>query len=286
MNALVPFQRWTRDDWVLPCNVRDPGGQPINLTGFIIGAELYLSGYNVAQPLVVANGGIERVSDPNGQFRVIVPRTLTARAPESVLTPKPNDRTRVVVYWIDTYGHRQTLGAIPFEVFDGRESVAINEIPSLVIIAETPVFNFNVATEQGIPGPSNIPAEQITDGTPVGRSILTAADAAAIRSILGVPSVTPKRINDANYSISVKDTYVAFAGDLTAPRTLVLPPAAQYPSGQPLTIADETGDCSTETGIYINKAGTDKVNGQDYLFIASPYQKIVLYSNGVGLWIS
>ena len=39
MSAIIPLQRWKRDDWVIPCVLNDKTGSPINLTGCIIVAE-------------------------------------------------------------------------------------------------------------------------------------------------------------------------------------------------------------------------------------------------------
>ena len=72
MNAIVPLRRWKRDDWVIPCVLRDVSDGAVDLSGCTIAAELWLAGYRVFQPLTVGNGGIVRVSDPGGQFTVIV----------------------------------------------------------------------------------------------------------------------------------------------------------------------------------------------------------------------
>ena len=137
MNAITPLQRWKRDDWVIPCTLLNPASNPIDFTGSTIGAELWLSGYSEFQPLSVANGGIVRVSDAAGQFTVIASRLLTTQARGDAKALLATDRTRVLIFKIDTYGRRQTLGVVPFAVFDGSESLSIDEIPQVALSRRT-----------------------------------------------------------------------------------------------------------------------------------------------------
>ena len=188
MNVITPLQRWKRDDWVIPCTLRDAAGNVVDLTGTTIGAEFWLSGYNVFQPLTVANGGIVRISDPAGQFTVIASRLLTAQAKSDASALIARDRTRVLIYKIDTYGWRQTLGVVPFAAFDGGEALSIDEIPQVALVSDNTSFTLVVAAAQGAAGPSQIGAAQITDGTDIGRALLQAQDAAAVRAALSVPS--------------------------------------------------------------------------------------------------
>lgn len=279
----VPLQRWTRDDWVIPCTVLDPANQPINLTGATIGAELWLAGYRVLQQLSVANGGIVRVADAAGEFRVIVSRLLTARAIPDSNIADPEDRTRVLVYRIDTTGHRQTLGVVPFTVFDGSEARSIDDAGDLIFVSQSATFQLVVAASQGDPGPSNIPAAQISDSGAIGRQVVQAGDAATVRALLQLSSFSRRAVSDVNYAAQVADTYVAYAA-LTAPRTVTLPLASSYPPGQPLWVADETGNCSTDAPIIVAGAGGDTIAGQPNVSMASPYQKLALHSNGTDLW--
>ncbi len=52
---------------------------------------------------------------------------------------------------------------------------------------------------------------------------------------------------------------------LTAARTISLPPAASFASGQSLYIADESGTCNGETGltITVSAAGSDMIDTAD-----------------------
>jgi hypothetical protein len=256
----------------------------VNLTGFTIGAELWLAGYSVFQPLTVANGGIQRVSDANGQFTVIASHLLTARAPGDAGQAIFGDRTRVLIYSIDTYGRRQTLGVVPFQVFDGSEALAIDEVPQLTLVSESTTLQIVVAASQGAAGPMSISAAQISDGSDVGRAVLKAGDAAAARQALSVASIGRAAVNNADYLVKPTDTYVGVT-NLTAPRTLTLPFADSYPPGQTLFIADESGQCSTDTPIIIAASGSDTIAGQINDTMQSPFQKVALHTNGTSMWI-
>ncbi len=284
MNAITPLQRWTRDDWTIPCTLQDASGTAIDLTGSGLFGELWLPGYRAFQPLTPANGGIVRVSDVQGKFKVVAPRTLTALAASGFAASGPEECTRILVYRIDTLGQRQTLGLIVFDVFDAAESRAIDQIPAIALVSQSTMLTLVVAASQGAAGPSQIAAAAITDGTDIGRSVLKASDAAAARQALGVPSIGRSAVNDTNYAVKVTDTYVGLAA-LTAPRTLTLPPAANYPPGQPLYIADESGACGTSAPIIIAAAGQDSIGSQPNVSMQSPYQKAVFHSNGSNLWI-
>lgn len=90
-------------------------------------------------------------------------------------------------------------------------------------------------------------------------------------------------VNDQNYAAQTTDAYVGYTG-LTAARTLLLPPAASYPTGQPLALADETGLCSNTLTLTAQASGSDTVAGQSSVYMASPYQRLTFYSNGSNLW--
>lgn len=282
MNAITPLQRWRRDDWVVPCQVQDATGQPINLTGYTIGGELWLAGYSVFQPLTSANGGILRDNDGSGRFTFVASRLLTAQALGSI-GEALGSATRVLLYWIDTLGHRQTLGVVPFDVFDGSVGGLIDETPQVTLVSQATTLRLVVATAQGPAGPSQIPAAQISDSGALGQSLVKAADAATARQALGVTAFGRVAVNDTPYSIKTTDTYVGVAS-LTAPRTLTLPQASAYPPGQPLYIADESGQCSTDNRIIIAASGSDTIGGQPSDFIANPYGKAALHTNGTNLW--
>lgn len=283
MTAITPLQRWTRDDWSIACTLQDASGTPINLVGTTIGAELWLAGYSVFSPLSVANGGIVRTSDVAGQFSVNAPRLVTSGARADAGRDDVEDLTRILIYAINTLGRRQTLGVIPFEVFDGSEALAVNGAPAVTLVSQSTSLTLVVAAEQGPPGPSNIGAAQINDASAVGRNIVKATDASAVRTLLSLPSIGRHAVNDTNYSVAAADTYVALTA-LTAPRTITLPFADAYPLGQALWIADESGACSTEAPIIVAAAGGTTIAGQPNVVLASPFQKLAFHSNGTNLW--
>lgn len=104
-----------------------------------------------------------------------------------------------------------------------------------------------------------------------------------MRLALGVPALGRANVNDVNYPVRASDTYVGVSA-MTAPRTLTLPPASQYPPGQPLYVADESGACGTDKPIIIAAAGQDTIGGQPNVTLQSPYQKAVFHANGTNLW--
>ena len=283
MNAITPLQRWKRDDWTIPCTLQDTSGTAIDLTGSQIFGELWLPGYQTFQPLTPANGGIVRVSDTQGKFKVVAPRMLTALATSGFVAADPEESTRILVYRIDTLGERQTLGLIFFDVFGAADARSIDQIPAVALVSQSTTLTLVVATAQGAAGPSQINAAAITDGTDLGRSVLKAPDAATARAALGVPSIGRSAVADTNYSVKATDTYVGVT-TLTAPRTMTLPPAANYPQGQPLYIAYESSACGTSNPIIIAAAAQDSIGGQPNVSMQSPYQKAVFHSNGTNLW--
>lgn len=105
----------------------------------------------------------------------------------------------------------------------------------------------------------------------------------AARQQLVAAAVGRKAVNNANYAVLLSDAYIGFTA-LTAARTVALPPAANYPAGQPLTIADESGACSATLTITALASGGDTVAGQASITMGAPYQKLTFHCNGSHLW--
>lgn len=278
------LQRWTRDDWVIPCVVEDPSGTAINLTGFTIAAEYTISGYHVASDLTSSNGGIVDISAAAGQFSVVIPRVLTAKAPADAGCPPHGDSTRVLLYWIDTHLRRQTLGVIPFEVFNGRKNLAPDETLPVTIVWQDASFTIKVPSAQGPAGPSSIGAAQITDASAIGRQLLQAASAPAVRALLSLTGISRTPIDDVDCNVATTDVYVSYVA-LSAPRTVHLPPASTYPVGQGLTIADESGACASDQPLSIVADGADTIAGAPLVTMANAFQKLTFHSNGTNLWV-
>lgn len=109
-------------------------------------------------------------------------------------------------------------------------------------------------------------------------------DAAAARSALSLGNGMQRRVvADVSQNLASTESCVALTS-LTATRTLTLPPASSFPAGQPLYIMDETGACSLSVRIVVAAASGDTIAGQSSFELVSPYQKIVLHSNGSNLW--
>ncbi|MCJ2085494.1 hypothetical protein MKK88_05730 [Methylobacterium sp. E-005] len=98
-------------------------------------------------------------------------------------------------------------------------------------------------------------------------------------------TLLPKRygVADAAFTVRVFDTYVGLSS-LTASRAIVLPAAAAYPAGQPLTIADEAGACTPTVFATITAAGSDKINGVATYNMTQGFLGIILFSDGVSKW--
>jgi hypothetical protein len=90
-------------------------------------------------------------------------------------------------------------------------------------------------------------------------------------------------IGDANYTVLASDRLLAYTS-LTAARVVSLLAANAYPVGTPLTIVDESGNCSATNTITINRNGTDLIDGVTSIALAAPYAFVTLQSNGVGKW--
>ena len=90
-------------------------------------------------------------------------------------------------------------------------------------------------------------------------------------------------IVDASYAALPTDRTIAFTA-LTAARTVALPAASAYPTGNRLLVVDESGACSTTNTIAVARAGSDTINGQTSFAINSPYAFVGMESNGSNAW--
>ncbi len=106
---------------------------------------------------------------------------------------------------------------------------------------------------------------------------------ADLTALSGKASIGRKSVSDVNYAALASDAYIA-ATSLTASQTITLPAASSFPPGQPLYIADKTGLLSNTLVLTIQRAGSDTIAGQTSVDMMSPYQKLVLHSNGSNLW--
>ncbi|MGO9390638.1 hypothetical protein [Rhodoblastus sp.] len=90
-------------------------------------------------------------------------------------------------------------------------------------------------------------------------------------------------VSDVAYTVLATDRSVVYTA-LTAARAIALPSAASFPTGTPLTIFDESGNCSTANALTITANGSDKINGASTAAVATPSGFIALQSNGAGKW--
>lgn len=88
-----------------------------------------------------------------------------------------------------------------------------------------------------------------------------------------------KRISTAvNYTVATSDYYVGV--DTTSNVVhLTLPSAGATRMGQTFVVKDEGGNAQTRK-ITISGSGSDTIDGQNIVFLESPYASISLYCNG------
>ncbi len=91
-------------------------------------------------------------------------------------------------------------------------------------------------------------------------------------------------VSDGDYTIvPLTDRLVPYTS-LTAARAVTLCAASDYPTGTPLIIVDESGNCSASKAITIARAGSDTINGGTSTLITSAYGFVALESDGVSKW--
>lgn len=284
MTALARLQRWTRDDWVIPVSIKDSAGQPKNMAGYVVGAELFYFGQSLIRAdLTVGNQGIQNFVAGSGSLDVVVSRFLTAGAPidADAASPLP---TRILIYYLDTLLRRQTIGVAQINVFDSANPVIIDETGGVTILWQDTYLTIEMSPAQGLAGPSNIPSAQITDATDLGREVLQGASAAVIRALLGSPAIGATDVQDADYVIQSSDFQVRNMGTMTAPRTWTLPNPAQYPKGQTLKITDLTGNVSAAMPLTLQAPAGVLIRGENTAELVQPWQNALLEHNSVNRW--
>ncbi|GEP09796.1 hypothetical protein MMMDOFMJ_0203 [Methylobacterium gnaphalii] len=90
-------------------------------------------------------------------------------------------------------------------------------------------------------------------------------------------------VNDVDYAIQTTDAYVGIVG-LTHPIAMTLPDASLYTVGQPLYIADETGQCSTTLPITVKPMIGQTIVGSTTIDMVVPGQKLIFHANGTSRW--
>lgn len=79
--------------------------------------------------------------------------------------------------------------------------------------------------------------------------------------------------------VHTSNIWIVGVTDTSAARTITLCNPADFPTGQPLTIKDESGGAATNN---ITVSGT--IEGGAFVLIQSDYGAITLYSDGVSTW--
>lgn len=132
---------------------------------------------------------------------------------------------------------------------------------------------------KGDPGASNLPGPPGPAGPPG-----PPASAEQLGTALADKAARARRpVPDAGYTAVATDVYIGIT-TLTAARTITLPAALAFPAGQPLYVADESGNCSSTLLITIAAAGSDKIGADTSVTMGLPFQKLTFHSNGSNLW--
>lgn len=100
---------------------------------------------------------------------------------------------------------------------------------------------------------------------------------------VGTLSLNRVAVADADYSVAVRVTYVAYT-TMTAPRAVTLQAAANYPSGTEIAIVDESGSCSATNAISATAAGSDTINGASTGVLSTAYAALRLVTDGSSKW--
>lgn len=122
--------------------------------------------------------------------------------------------------------------------------------------------------------------------TAYGRGLLALADAAALRSSASTWLQRSRvTFSNANYTaVATGNVYVAQIGTMSASRTVTLPAASSFASGDEIVIADESGTVTSTNTIVISRAGSDTINGATSVTIGAAYGWRRLISDGVSKW--
>ena len=131
-----------------------------------------------------------------------------------------------------------------------------------------------------------VTASLISDASANGRSLIQAANFAAMRasSVLNIEGITPR--GDATYTILATDRLVATNAALTASRAWTLPAANAVNPGQPIIVADLFGGVTGSNTIVITRAGSDTINGGNTVTLSSAFGLFLLWSDGSSKWIA
>lgn len=102
-------------------------------------------------------------------------------------------------------------------------------------------------------------------------------------TIAGQSGMTSARVADADHTVTPSETGVYYTA-ITADRTVGLPAAQIYPTGQSLTVVDQSGAASGSARITITARGSDQINGAALTRITTAYGSVTLTSDGASRW--
>lgn len=91
-------------------------------------------------------------------------------------------------------------------------------------------------------------------------------------------------VSNADYTVTGNGPQTIAYTSLLASKTVTLPPANGR-AGQRITVLDETGGCSWDRWITIQRAGSDQIDGLVSIGLSAPYAAVTLISDGNTKWV-
>lgn len=187
-----------------------------------------------------------------------------------------------------------TVGGVFFSVGDDVYAIANNastttyannwlKIEGTLTLAEIQAaVGFNFGTLAAL---SSVTASLISDASANGRSLIQAANYAAMNLLLGLEGGTG--IGDvAAPSLSAADKLSYTTAALTAPRVWFLPAASAVQKGREIIVADMAGGVSPANSLTVQRAGAgaDTINGSPTVVLDVAFGWVRLISDGVSKW--
>lgn len=87
-------------------------------------------------------------------------------------------------------------------------------------------------------------------------------------------------VGDANYTATSADRVIVYTSNLTANRTVFLPPASSYPQGIPLLVADESNSLTLTRTLTISVNGSDIIRSGGQSVNESNSTEVMYQGNG------
>ena len=143
--------------------------------------------------------------------------------------------------------------------------------------------------EQSVPltGASNAGSVHMSGGdlyfTNSSGTAIQLTDGGSVVTSPGTVQSLEYTFTNGSLVIDPSDTFVTVGVDTTSSRTITLPLASAVAAGRIYVIKDLTGDSRTNP-MTIAVQGSDTLDGETSLEVASDYQAVMVTTNGVDTW--